>query len=220
MQVAYGLEVCSESGFSSNPWNAATFDGINEVGNEALFRYGLGIYTFYFVQALGLTEAEVIILGTNSFEIQDFVCPSPAPTFQPSPNPSPEPTAQLSSSPSVAPSSSICPITLFINRTYYFPILSFPGTCWRIELFDGGELSIDYDHESCSKTGFNDGTVFGNYIGFDEAENTVTFSDKGTSYVFQIRQFGNISEIGIDIIDIGANRYVFEAIVQRCNPGQ
>ena len=56
LQVAYGLEVCSESGFSSNPWNAATFDGINEVGNEALFRYGLGIYTFYFVQALGLIQ--------------------------------------------------------------------------------------------------------------------------------------------------------------------
>ena len=189
--------------------------------NTALFRRGSIIYTFHLVLATEITESQVVVRDWNGanhiFEIQFPVCPTNSPSHIPSLFPSFVPTIQ-SASPSVTPSSSICSITSFTGSTYYFTVISFPGTCWKVDLFDGGTLEVDYSHESCSSSGFSGGTVFGDYMGLDELENTVTFSDGKTHYNFQIIQSGIGTSPGVDFknMNTDTNTYEFDVLLPSC----
>ena len=153
--------------------------------------------------------------GMYDVDLGADICISTSPTLLPTPMPSTIPSAKPSidfiydypstspsASPTFVPTSSICPIQEFRGRTFY---VKGAGACWKIELFDNGNLVRDFSGNSvtCSQESFTFSGIYSHFDSIDVENNVAEYSvgPKGFSGTFQFKQSVSETDISLNVLD-------------------
>jgi hypothetical protein len=106
------------------------------------------------------------IFGTYGLTVTFQTCPTPSPSSVPSVPPS--------STPSITPTST-CPISEFTGRSFLLPLLD---ACFKMEIFDGGNIYVDESDSDCTNPKFDTSKPM-SYYGGTKDGNKATFITNG-----------------------------------------
>jgi hypothetical protein len=170
------------------------------------------------------------IFGTYGLTVTFQTCPAPSPSSvpsvppssTPSSTPSDEPSLQPSNAPSDTPSSipsvyptSTCPISEFTGRSFLLPLLN---ACFKMEIFDGGNMYVDESDGDCTNPKFNKSNPM-SYYGGTKDGNKATFITNGKPGKWSGELFvvqGDKDNIEVSNLDIGQKQFQVLQTMKNC----
>jgi alpha-tubulin suppressor-like RCC1 family protein len=144
--------------------------------------------------------------------------PSDTPSLQPSNAPSNEPSSAPSGGPSSLPSvspTSTCPISEFTGRSFFLPLLN---ACFKMEIFDGGNIYVDEYDSDCTNPKFDTSNPM-SYYGGTEDGNKATFVTNGKPGKWSGELFvvqGDTDSIELSNLNIGQKRFQVLQKMSKC----
>jgi hypothetical protein len=130
---------------------------------------------------------------------------SSVPSAPPSSTPSSTPSDEPSSIPSVSPTST-CPISEFTGSSFLLPLLD---ACFKMEVFDGGNIYVDESDSNCFNPKFDESNPMSYYGGTKDGNKATFITDdkpgkwSGELIVVQ----GDTDSIKVSDLDIGQKKF-------------